>query len=106
MYSLWFKIICEFYSDLKLIYRELGFDGLLGGFLVEGFLFFLFVAGFAPGADLGGRIRSPGIEVDVIPNAIVSSFYLIQNYITIIRDSQRKLLANCPAAQRLPARGL
>jgi len=62
---------------LKFIYRDLDFDGLLSGFLVDGFLFFLFVAGFAPGAELGGRIRTPGIEVDVIPNAIVSSFCLI-----------------------------
>lgn len=66
-------------------------DGLLSGFLVDVFLFFLLVAAFAPGAELGGRIRTPGIEVEVIPNAMVSSFVLLQYYITLMQITKDNL---------------
>jgi len=70
---------------LKSTYREVDLEGLFSGFLIDVFLFFFFGGTvFAPGAELGGRIDIPGIKVGVIPNAMVSSFYLIRYYITII----------------------
>jgi len=63
---------------LKSIYPEVDLEGFFSGFLINVFLFFFFGSTvFVPGAELGGRIDTPGIKVGVIPNATISSFYLI-----------------------------
>jgi hypothetical protein len=77
----------------KQIYRDLvlrrPFSGrlfkdlLFSDRLFSCFLFFLRRSGkfFSPGAKLGGRIDTPGIEVGVIQSAIVSSCHLMSYYI-------------------------
>ena len=68
---------------LKLLYRVVLFEGLFSGFLFDAFCLFFFRVFLAPGAELGGRIDTPGIVMGVIPNTIFPPFTLFWYYISI-----------------------
>jgi hypothetical protein len=82
-----FNLSFEGLLMFKTSYRAVLFAGLFGCFRFTTLRFFL----FAPGAELGGRTRTPGIELGVIPNAMVSSFIPFSYYITGTGDYQRRV---------------